>query len=99
MSRSIVAIDTLSVAHMNEILNETRRRYERLIAHQPEYGDARDVQRVFGLRETTLYNLLRNGQITGVSVPGRGKKRGKRLFSFDSIRKFLKAREAKAEAK
>ena len=59
----------------------------------------RDVQRVFGLRETHVYNLWRKGQITGISVPGTGKKRGKRLFSFASIRKFLAECAAKEVAK
>jgi hypothetical protein len=74
---------------MNHTLDEPRRRFERILAHQPEYGDSRDVQRVFGLRETHTYYLLRTGKIAGISVPGTGKTRGKRLFSFDSIRKFL----------
>jgi hypothetical protein len=75
---------------MSELLNEPiQRRPERVFNHQPEYGDARDAQRIFGLRETFIYRLWRDRKITGVLVPGTGKKRGKRLFYFESIRKYL----------
>src|SRR2546430_1302067 len=84
---------------VNQTLNEPKRRFARILAQEPEYGDVRDVQRVFGLRETHVYHLWSTGQITGILVPGTGKKRGKRLFSFDSIRKFLKDCEAKEAAK
>jgi hypothetical protein len=86
---------------MTEILSEPPRRYTRLLEHEilAEYGDVRDVRRVFGLKETHVYNLWSAGKIEGVLVPGRGRKRGKRLFSFASIRKLLAECAAKEEAK
>jgi hypothetical protein len=60
-----------------------------------EYGDVKDVRRVFGLTQTFVYHLWWQGKIKGVLVPGRGKKRGKRLFDFASIRKLLTDLEAK----
>jgi hypothetical protein len=71
---------------LSEPLQEKRPRIETL---QPEFGDCRDVQRIFGIKETHLYQLMREGLIKAVLVKGRGKTRGKRLFNFDSIRQLL----------
>jgi hypothetical protein len=65
----------------------------RIESSRPEYGDARDVQRHFGIKETHLYNLWRAGQIKAVLVKGRGRTRGKRLFDFRSIRQMLASLE------
>ena len=67
----------------------------RIIASPPEYGDARDVQRVFGIKETLLYHKWREGAVKAILVKGTGRSRGKRLFDFQSIRKLLKEAEAK----
>jgi hypothetical protein len=65
-----------------------------------EYGDVRDVRLTFGLRETFTYQLWSKGKIKGVLVPApTGGKRGKRLFSFASIRKFLADCEASGPQK
>ena len=61
---------------------------------QQEYGDVRDVRRVFGFTETFTYNLWYKGKIHGVLIPGRGRKRGKRIFSFASIRAHIAACES-----
>ncbi len=82
----------------SELLNDPARpRPERVLAQAPEYGDCRDARRVFGLRETFVYQLFRDRKITGVLVPGTGKKRGKRLFNFDSIRRYLAECASKEE--
>lgn len=39
----------------------------------PEFGRCADVQRIYGLRRGTLYNLLRDGKIKGVLLRVRGK--------------------------
>jgi hypothetical protein len=54
-----------------------------------EWGDIRDVRARFGFRETFLYWLWRNGKIRGVLIPRAKGKRGKRLFSYASIRSYL----------
>jgi hypothetical protein len=61
----------------------------RIASNRPEYGDAKDVQRVFGIKETLCYHWFRKGWIKGVLIPGTGRGGGKRLFSFASIRKLL----------
>jgi hypothetical protein len=44
----------------------------------------------FGLRRSLLYALHREGLISGVSLRRKGTVRGKRLWSCDSIREFLR---------
>jgi hypothetical protein len=66
----------------------------------PEYGDIKDVRRQFGLRETFVYQLWARGKIKGVLVPApKGGSRGKRLFSFASIRRYLTECEARGPQK
>ena len=70
-------------------LNEGPQKRPRITSSEPEYGDARDVQRIFGLKEALLYLLDRDGQVKSVSIKGRGQSRGKRLYDFASIRALL----------
>lgn len=56
---------------------------------RPEFGDVIAVRDVFGLRETLAYRLLAEGKITGIVIRAKGKTRGKRLFDFASIRRYL----------
>ena len=60
-----------------------------------EFGDAKDVQRVFGIKESLCYHFFKTGKIKGILLPGTGRDGGKRLFSFDSIRKFIASQEGK----
>jgi len=76
------------------ILSETKHRRPRINPAQPEYGDVRDAQRQFGLKESFLYGLIKEGVIESVLIKGRGTTRGKRLISFDSIRRMLAELEA-----
>ena len=62
----------------------------------PEYGDARLVFRLFNLRPSHLYELLRRGKIRTALVPGRGG-RGRRLFVLRSIREHLASLEDNGE--
>jgi hypothetical protein len=60
-----------------------------------EYGDIRAVERVFGLRETKTYDLFNQGLIRGVLLrKDKTSPRGKRLFSFQSIRNYLAGLES-----
>jgi hypothetical protein len=54
-----------------------------------EWGDARSVNRSFGIGETTLYYHAKNGDIESKLLRLPGHKRGKRLFNFASIRQLL----------
>jgi hypothetical protein len=56
----------------------------------PEFLDARGVEGRFSIRRSLLYELHNGGHIKSVSLRRRGQSRGKRLFSVDSIRAFLR---------
>jgi hypothetical protein len=81
---------------MRKTPSETLYKRPRIAPARAEFGDVRDVQRTFGLRETLCYHLFSKGKIKGILIPGTGKSGGKRLFCFDSIRKFIASQEGKA---
>lgn len=56
---------------------------------QPEFGRWRDVQRLFGIKRGTLYNLMAEGKIKSVVLRRRGNLHGCRLFHLESIRQYL----------
>ena len=55
----------------------------------PEFGEIADVQRLYGLRRTTTFNLIREGQIKSVLLRKPGNKSGKRLVYLPSVREWL----------
>lgn len=55
----------------------------------PEWGRVADVQRLFGLKRGSCYNLLNDGKIKGVLLRVRGKKSGVRLISMKSVADFI----------
>ena len=56
----------------------------------PEFVDCRGLESGWGIKRSLAYQLLADGKIRGVSLRRRGRSRGKRLFSVDSIRAFLR---------
>jgi hypothetical protein len=58
-------------------------------AANPEWLDALGVHARYSIRRSLLYELDKDGHIKSVSLRRRGRSRGKRLFSVDSIRAFL----------
>jgi hypothetical protein len=56
----------------------------------PEFLDAVGVKQRFSIKRSLLYELHHGGHIKSVSLRRRGQSRGKRLFSVDSIRAFLR---------
>ena len=58
----------------------------------PEFVDCQGLQAGWGIKRSLAYQLLAEGKIKGVSLRRRGQCRGKRLFSVDSIRAFLRER-------
>jgi hypothetical protein len=58
-------------------------------ANDAEFCDSHGVFARFGLRRSLLYQLHADGAIDGVSLRRRGRTRGKRLWSVDSIRGYL----------
>ena len=63
----------------------------------PEFVDCKGLEAGWGIKRSLAYQLLADGKIRGVSLRRRNQIRGKRLFSVDSIRAFL--REQMEEAK
>jgi hypothetical protein len=61
----------------------------------PEFGRTADVQRLFGLKRGTLYNLLQDGKVRGVILRVRGQKSGVRLWHIDSIRTLIHSKMEK----
>lgn len=55
----------------------------------PEFGDAQTVKALFDISKSHLYRLLEDGLIRSVSLKGRGKSRGRRLYNIASIRALL----------
>jgi hypothetical protein len=55
----------------------------------PEFVDCRGLEAGFGIKRSLAYQLLADGKIIGVSLRRRNMRRGKRLFSVDSVREFL----------
>jgi hypothetical protein len=56
----------------------------------PEFVDCKGLEAGWGIKRSLAYQLLHDGKIRGVSLRRRGAVRGKRLFSVDSIRAFLR---------
>lgn len=62
----------------------------------PEFGRCADVQRIYGLRRGSLYNLLRIGKIRGCLIRIKGKKSGVRLWDMASIGNFIRGQMKEA---
>jgi hypothetical protein len=56
----------------------------------PEFVDCKGLEAGWGIKRSLAYQLLNDGVIKGVSLRRRGAIRGKRLFSVDSVRAFLR---------
>ena len=55
----------------------------------PEFGRFQDVQRLFGLKRPTVYNLIAEGHIKSVSLRRRGQLKGVRLIYLQSVSEYL----------
>jgi hypothetical protein len=55
----------------------------------PEWGRTADVQKHFGIKRGTLYNLHADGLIRGKVLRVRGQVKGVRLWDMQSIREFI----------
>ena len=64
----------------------------------PEFGRCQDLQRLFGLKRGSAYNLLAAGKIRGCVIRIKGQKSGVRLFDMDSVRQFIRAEMAGGKA-
>ena len=57
----------------------------------PEFVDCKGLEAGWAIKRSLAYQLLADGKIQGVSLRRRNQIRGKRLFSVDSVRAFLRA--------
>jgi hypothetical protein len=57
----------------------------------PEFGRLADVQRLYGLKRGTCYNLLAAGKIRGCLLRVKGRQSGVRLFEMASVRDFIRS--------
>lgn len=57
----------------------------------PEFVDVPGLHSMFGIKRSLAYALLADGKIQGVSLRRRNQVRGKRLFSVESVRSFLRS--------
>ena len=81
-------------------ISKSRRRQPGSIDCAVEWGNSADALRVFGLRESTLRQLWIDGRIESAMLTTRGRKRrGVRLYSFNSIRAALLASQEAAAVK
>jgi len=55
----------------------------------PEFGRWRDVERHFGIKRGTLYNLINEGKIKSVMLRRKGNVHGCRLIHLASISEYL----------
>jgi hypothetical protein len=64
----------------------------------PEFGRWRDVERLYGIKRGSLYNLLVDGKVQGVLLRVRGQKSGIRLFDLASVREYIRQCQGEQEA-
>jgi hypothetical protein len=57
----------------------------------PEFGRTSDIQRLFGIKRGTLYNLIQDGRVRSVLLRVRGRKSGLRLIELQSVRDLLRS--------
>lgn len=75
--------------NINQFTTEPAKLANPLNTPLPEFGRWQDVQRLFGIKRGTLYNLVAEGQIKSVSLRRRGNVHGCRLFYLASISDYL----------
>ncbi len=61
------------------------------VDNRPEFVDARNATRLFGLSRSYLYRLRQEGKIKAVSIRRPGNVRGRRLFDAASLRSFIQS--------
>jgi hypothetical protein len=55
----------------------------------PEFVDAVNAQRLFGLSRSYLYQMVEARKIRSISIRKPGNAKGRRLFDAASIRNFI----------
>jgi len=55
----------------------------------PEFGRWRDVERHFGIKRGTLYNLMAEGKVKSVLLRHKGNVHGCRLIHLGSVSQYI----------
>lgn len=79
--------------------NQIKATASRIPANQDraEWGDAKAVRARFGICKSTTTRLANDGKILGCSLRERGKLRGKKLYSMDSVAAYIERMAARGE--
>lgn len=56
---------------------------------EPEFLRLSDCWNIYRLRRGQIYSLIRRGKIKSLSLRERGKQKGTRLISHESLRQFI----------
>ena len=75
-----------------ETLQRSEQPYEQTL-QEIEWGRFDELQRRFGIRRSTAYELIGEGKIKSVAVKRKGTRSGIRLIDFGSVREFLRAEQ------
>jgi hypothetical protein len=62
---------------------------QRIVDLFPEFLRIPDVESLYGIRRSKLYELLTTGEVKSVSLRKKGARTGVRLVSTQSLRDFL----------
>jgi hypothetical protein len=63
-----------------------------------EFGRTEDVEKIYGLKRGTLYNLFSQRKIRGSLLRIKGQLSGVRLWDMGSIRQYIEAEMTNEEA-
>ena len=55
----------------------------------PEFGRTQDVEKIFGIKKGTLYNLFEQQKIRGYNLRPTGHVKGVRLWDMASVREYI----------
>lgn len=70
------------------------------VAHvAPRYVRVDDVQRIFGIKRTTLFALLKAGRVKSCSISVTGGRARTRLIDFASVEAFIQSQMAMQKGK
>jgi hypothetical protein len=62
-----------------------------------QYGRCEDVERIYGLKRGTVYNLLKAAKIRGASIVVSGTRRRTLLIDLVSVRQFVESQMPRKE--
>jgi predicted DNA-binding transcriptional regulator AlpA len=76
-------------AKMSAVMTTAPIEHQRTVDLFPEFLRIPDVEKLYGLRRSKLYELLTSGEVKSVTLRKKGARTGVRLVSTQSLRDFL----------